>query len=27
INCALPPNEKHRDVMQKLGEAIKVAME
>lgn len=27
INCALPPSEKHRDVMQKLGEAIKVAME
>ena len=27
INCALPPNEKHRDVMQKLGEALKVAME
>ena len=27
INCALPPNEKHREVMQKLGEAVKVAME
>lgn len=26
INCALPPNEKHREVMQKLGEAIKIAM-
>jgi DNA-binding transcriptional MocR family regulator len=27
INCALPPNEKHREVMEKLGEAIRVAME
>ncbi|HEY2453355.1 MAG TPA: PLP-dependent aminotransferase family protein [Scandinavium sp.] len=27
INCALPPTEKHRDVMEKLGEAIRVAME
>lgn len=27
INCALPPNEKHRDAMQKLGEALKIAME
>ena len=27
INCALPPNEKHREVMQKLGEAVKTAME
>lgn len=27
INCALPPNEKHREVMQKLGEAVKVAIE
>jgi DNA-binding transcriptional MocR family regulator len=27
INCALPPIEKHREVMEKLGEAIRVAME
>jgi DNA-binding transcriptional MocR family regulator len=27
INCALPPVEKHREVMEKLGEAIRVAME
>ncbi|KAE9773566.1 GntR family transcriptional regulator, partial [Escherichia coli] len=27
INCALPPNEKHREVMQKLGEAVKTAIE
>ncbi|WP_139385526.1 aminotransferase class I/II-fold pyridoxal phosphate-dependent enzyme, partial [Salmonella enterica] len=27
INCALPPNKTHREVMQRLGEAIKVAME
>jgi len=27
INCALPPNEKHHAVMEKLGNAIKVAME
>ncbi|WP_142503059.1 PLP-dependent aminotransferase family protein [Klebsiella sp. 2680] len=26
INCALAPDEKHREVMQKLGNAIKVAM-
>ena len=27
INCALPPDEKHREVMQKLGEAVMVAIE
>ena len=27
INCALPPTEKHKAVMVKLGEAVKVAME
>ncbi|BDN98964.1 GntR family transcriptional regulator [Citrobacter braakii] len=27
INCALPPNEKHQEVMQKLGEAVKMAIE
>ncbi|MDT3754115.1 MULTISPECIES: aminotransferase-like domain-containing protein [Citrobacter] len=27
INCALPPNDKHREVMQKLGEAVKTAIE
>ncbi|HGH5404449.1 TPA: aminotransferase class I/II-fold pyridoxal phosphate-dependent enzyme, partial [Raoultella ornithinolytica] len=27
INCALPPIDKHREVMVKLGEAVKVAME
>ena len=27
INCALPPIEKHREVMVQLGEAVKVAME
>ncbi|GAL56806.1 putative GntR family transcriptional regulator YjiR [Pseudescherichia vulneris NBRC 102420] len=27
INCALPPNEKHQAVMEKLGNAVKVAME
>ncbi len=27
INCALPPTEKHREVMEKLGDAIRVAME
>jgi len=27
INCALPPNEKHHAVMEKLGNAIKVEME
>lgn len=27
INCALPPIEKHRQVMVKLGEAVKMAME
>ncbi|EPL6806333.1 hypothetical protein WJI42_004742, partial [Klebsiella aerogenes] len=27
INCALPPIEKHKEVMVKLGEAVKVAME
>lgn len=27
INCALPPTEKHKAVMLKLGEAVKVAME
>ncbi|EPH2367815.1 hypothetical protein L9F24_005608, partial [Klebsiella pneumoniae] len=26
-NCALPPTEKHKAVMVKLGEAVKVAME
>jgi DNA-binding transcriptional MocR family regulator len=25
INCALPPIEKHKEVMVKLGEAVKVA--
>ena len=27
INCALPPIEKHKEVMVQLGEAVKVAME
>ncbi|MBA7728468.1 PLP-dependent aminotransferase family protein [Citrobacter freundii] len=27
INCALPPDEKHREVMQKLGEAVMIAIE
>ncbi|HEY4466482.1 MAG TPA: GntR family transcriptional regulator, partial [Klebsiella sp.] len=27
INCALPPIEKHREVMVQLGMAVKVAME
>lgn len=27
INCALPTNDKHREVMEKLGEAIHLAME
>ncbi|MFP2420603.1 PLP-dependent aminotransferase family protein [Pseudescherichia vulneris] len=27
INCALPTSDKHREVMEKLGEAIHVAME
>jgi len=27
INCALPTTEQHREVMQKLGDAVRVAME
>ncbi len=27
INCALPPDDKHREVMKKIGEAVRVAME
>lgn len=27
INCALPPNEHHRQALKQLGEAVQIAME